>query len=418
MKTGISRLVLATAAVGLLAPAAFGQSAGNPFLRGRHVPVGERPQPGFDPEPKRVGAFMLNSSLTASVEHNSNVLATPANEVDDVLVRLIPQVDLSSNWSRHYLSVGGQVNHREYQEEDNETATDYSAYLRGGVDVIRSLRINGALSTARITEPRYELASQNLGGEPVRYDVERAEISGIFQRDRYQVSAGIGVQETEFDRVDQEFRNVNEVFYTTRGSLAVSPDLAVFVEGRLAALDYFQVGADNRDATRADIRAGVNFELQAPFRGEFSVGHTEEDKDDDLRADTSGLSVNGRLLWMPTQLTTVTFNANRSIFDPGLPNIATAFDTWGGVRVDHELLRNLLLFGEATVGKIEFEDAPAGQEDVNRLDLRIGAGYRVNRHVRLDLSLSHYNRDGYAFVAGDPDEMDQNIVGLSLRLTP
>jgi hypothetical protein len=120
----------------------------------------------------------------------------------------------------------------------------------------------------------------------------------------------------------------------------VNPDVAVFVQGRVSEIDF---GKSNRDTQRTTGQVGLSFELSSPWRGDIAVGVTREEKDAAaLRgANFDGLSVDGRLQWFPTELTTVTFNANRFVFDPGLNIASTAAFAGGGVRIDHELRRNV-----------------------------------------------------------------------------
>ena len=62
-----------------------------------------------------------------------------------------------------------------------------------------------------------------------------------------------------------------------------------------------------------------------------------------LFPDIGGLSAKGQVQWFPTQLTTVTATALRSVGDSGIIGSAGFLNTTGGIQVDHELLRNLIL---------------------------------------------------------------------------
>ena len=139
----------------------------------------------------------------------------------------------------------------------------------------------------------------------------------------------------------------------------------------------------------------------------------KEEKDAAARPDTNGMSVDGRLQWFPTQLTTVTFTGQRDIFDPGLVGSGSAYNTTFGVRVDHELRRNVLLFGEARSRTIDFQDIDRKDDQG---EFGFGLGYKLNRRARLDLSYMMRTQDSGGALA-DRD-FDQNILSAALVLYP
>lgn len=410
MTHGIKGLMLTTAIAAFLAPAAFAQDGENPFLRGRYTSVTERGQPEFDPEPVRVGSFNVNASLGASVEYNDNVFASPTNAESDTILRVNPTVEARSNWTSHELAAGVNVDHREFSENDSETATDYGAFLNGRLDVTRNFQLRAGVDGAHVTEPRYQ-ASSFAGAEPASFDATGAFVSAAYRQDRFQVEGTVGISEQEFDQAAQQLLRDNENTYVSaRVSYAISPDVAVFVRGRRDEQDYT---FSDRDGTRTTVDAGVNFELGAPFRGEIAVGSFEDDRDLPIYQDTSGLNVAANVQWFPTQLTTVTFSANRGAFDPGLVNSATAVSTAYGIRVDHELLRNLLLFGSVRQENADYEGIDREDE---ALSLAVGAAWKLNKNARLEVQASTRAQDSSGVAAGP--EMDQNVISVGIRVYP
>jgi hypothetical protein len=127
----------------------------------------------------------------------------------------------------------------------------------------------------------------------------------------------------------------------------------------------------------------------------------------------------------------VTLTGSRSIFDPGLqvepdPNnpgftytSSVAFDTSIGVRVDHELRRNILLFGELTYEQQDFKGLDR-KDDITRFST--GLGYKLNRRARLEFAYTL--RDQSSSVGSNvptslfgPD-FNENIVSATLKLFP
>jgi hypothetical protein len=415
MKIGFRKVALCTVFAGLAAPVALAQSTDNPFERGRYTAVTERPQPDFDPEPVRAGTFDVWASLGLSAEFNDNVFAQDINEESDTILRVQPAVEARSNWSSHELNAGVAIDHRGYQENDSETVTDYNAFVGGRLDVQRSFHLNGRLSAAHVTEQRYE-PSGAAAGEPAQYDAVAAQAVAVFQRDRYQLEGQVGTTTNDFN-TPFAFRDATENHVFGRASLAVSPDVALFVQGRNTEIDYdldaTLADPRSRDGTRTNVQAGASFELQAPFRGELAVGSVNDDKDDPTRPDTDGLSVNAQVLWFPTQLSTFTFRAFRSVFDPGLQNSASATSTTFGARVDHELRRNIIWYADINTGKYEFSDIDREDEFT---DFGFGVSYKLNKRAHLTGGYRFHTRDSSGGAA-DRD-LDQNVFSIGIRLFP
>jgi hypothetical protein len=412
MKIGMKHLLATSALAVVIAPVASAQD--NPFLRGRYTAVAERQQPEYDPEVIHAGSFDLISSLTATVETNDNVFYQPANEQDDIIFRIRPAVEARSNWTVHSLTAGLVVDHAEYKDFDSETTTDYNAYLRGRLDVVRNFRVNLSLDGGHDTEQRFEPASQNAP-EPAQNDFLGADLSGTYRTDRLQFEVGVGTRENDYQSFFN-YRDVTDTYVRARASYAISPDLAVFVQGRQTDSSYDS--AANRDAKQTSIQAGLNFELAAPFSGEVSVGSVKNKKDSPTEPDTDGLSLNAFVQWFPTQLTTVSFSGSAGISDPGILQSTSAKYRRFSVRADHELFRNLLLYGQFGFGNSDYEAAAAFPGFVRSDDtreVRAGVVYKLNKHAHLDLGYRMNSRDTSGTT---PQNIDVNVFSASIRVFP
>jgi len=414
MKFGFKQIalssVMASALAAVITPAAVAQSANNPFQRDRYTAVTERQQPDFDPEPVRAGAFLVNANAGLAAEFNDNVYAQNSG-ISDTILRFTPEVDLRSNWNSHALAAGLAVNHNEHLDQGSETSTDYNGYVDGRLDVTRTFQLTGRLNAAHVTEQRYEPG--NTGTDPTQSDRLGYTAGAQYQTDRLQLRGSVGFNQNDYDNVVGPNRDFKETFYSGRASFAFSPDFALFVQGRTSEQDY---DVSDRDGERTSYEVGASFEFAAPFRGEVAIGNVSEDKVS--RPDLDGLSLDARVEWFPTQLTTVTFRGYSTVFDPGLTASASALSTSYGVRVDHEFYRNLILFGDVGVGTYDYEG-------VNRTDdfsdFAAGAAWKLNKHARLEGSYRIHNTESSGDVGViDPTRTDvsQNIFSVGIRVYP
>lgn len=415
MKIGLKHYLLASTLAAAIAPAASAQD--NPFLRGRYTAVTERPQPEYDPEVIHAGSFEIVSSLTAGISTNDNVFYQANNTESDTIYTIAPAAEARSNWSSHALAVGFTADHSEYASNDSETTTDYNLYLRGRVDVLRNFRIYANADGGHTTEPRYEPASTNAP-EPAQNDNIGGSVTAQYQSDRLRFDATVGGRQNDYQSF-YNYRDVSETYLSGRATYAISPDFALFVQARQSNFDYDLDTPVNRDGDQVSVQAGANFELAAPFAGEISVGTVRDNKDNPALADTDSLSLNSRIQWFPTQLTTVTFTGNAGITDPGVPQASSAKYDRYTIRADHELFRNLLLFAQFGFGSYDFEASPLAPVGYSRTDdnreIRAGLTYKLNKHAHFVLDYRMNSRD----TSGTLDEkLDVNVISASVRVFP
>lgn len=412
--------------VAISAPAFMAASAQEFFQRDRNVAVTERSQPEFDPEPIRLGAFQARPELGLGGYYVDNVFATATNEEGDFAFAVRPSIDLRTDWSRHEIGFDGEVQHFEFLDQGSESVTNLRAGARGRLDVNRDLNINARAFASRRFEPRTQISVLDDFGQPIEVDTVGAGLQSVFQRDRIQLTLGYEIADENFKDVegappfgdiDQDFRDNLRNTVRGRAAYALTRDWAVFTQASYFTRDFDILtpldggGFASRDSDGFTIEGGVNFELNGPFRGDVAVGYLEENRDSPVFADISGVSVDGRLQWFPTRLTTVTATAGRRTTDLGLVQAAAAVATNGGLRVDHELLRNVVLYASGNIYDTKFEDIA---RDDTFFETALGAVYKLNKRVHLEGFYRHNNRDSSILT----EEFSQNVVGFELRLFP
>jgi len=390
---------------------------------GRYVAVRERQIPGYEASGVPVGSFTLYPSLAVSGEYNDNVYALGSGKVDDAFVRFEPAAQLQSNWTRRSLnlSASGQIDRYLHQTSENEADVNLSAY---GIQEIGSgtrIRLIG-----RYQEARESRESQNafvLTDRPIRYEAATAAL-GLSQRfASILVSGEAGItRSTYFDgtlrdggTLDQTYRDNDLKRLRLRTEIAQSPSLAYFAQVTYDITDYRRSATEDfdRNSRSYELLGGVRFELPVLARGEVGIGYVNTDYHGAQFRSFSGLAVRSKVVLFPTQLTTVTLTAQRSVEDAGIPQSSGYVALSGGVQVDHELLRSLVLGANVQLERDSFNG-------IDRHDGRVGVGanaeYKLKRGLSLRvgydrLDLSSHGADRYKSFT-----RDRVLVGVGLRI--
>lgn len=461
MKTKTLALLTALAAVSL-------PHAAYAFDPDKSADVMSRPRPEFDARGVRLGSFMLFPSLSAGVAYHDNVFnvnaATPASE--DFLFTLTPSLKLNSNWGRHALNFHAESKSYFYQDFSSEDRTDWKVGGDARIDIFGGTNLTVDAMYEEVSEPR---GTDPTG--PVFFDLTEYSHWGVggalnHVGGRFRGSLGARYDEFDYDDVaalvpvpfnpsaqcpngaitpvpvqpagvklcnnDDRDRAVFSAFI--KGGFELTPGYAVFLRGKYNDRDFtsrnpwvfgggqpvgLEVSDQNRnhDSTGWGVDLGVDFELARLLVGEVFIGYAEQDYDRHpflaapaaTFADTDAFTFGVNLQWYASMLTTVTFNAGRSIEDSQdvLTGASGFISDRYGVRVDHELMRNVVLYSKVGFGQDEYQQS-IRQDDI--LSAGLGAVFLVNNNLHVTASYDYIDRDSNLAVF----DYDNNVFQLTL----
>ena len=370
--------------------------------------VRERARSDYDPLGRRVGGFTLNAGVNLSASSNDNVFASETNQQSDIGYSISPYAQLSSNWSRHALSLLAGANFNRFQDFDTEDTESNYVGGYGRLDIGRDTSLNGNLRIGNQTEPRTAPDAGTLP-EPVEFQQTDASVGVEHTINRFRLSGALGTQQTEYDGAGQAFRDRTEDYVTGRVAVAISPRLQVLGDARFDQREYENTPILNSDGRT--LSAGVRMTLTGLLSGEVTVGQFEREYANDK---VEGIAFSSNVQWFATPITTVSVNARRSVDETGASGAATYVTSDVGVRVDHELRRNVILWGGLGRSQREYE-APADREDeVTFAD--VGVEYLLNRRLAVE---GRYNRIDNQSDGIDRDrdfEVNTFTVALKIRL--
>jgi hypothetical protein len=388
---------------------------GDLFARDRNVSVRERPRPEYEALGLSVGTFALYPVLQIDAEHNDNIFAVETGPDSDWIVRVKPEVSLESGWSRHALSLYARGHIARYQDFDDENFEDWSVGATGRLDISRAANIAFGYDHSSLTEPRTSSNAPAATRGPVSYDLDAAFLAATRTSGRLKLSGRADVRTYDYEDaltvfnviVDQDNRDRTITSLTGRADVAISPATALFVQATTNERDYETAASiiqPARDSDGYEILAGANFEVGAVMRGEIAAGYISQDFEDVSYDDIDGFGARAQLEWFPTQLTTVAGFASRTIEDSGLSGSGGYLSTAVGARVDHELMRNVLLNAEVSLSRDEYDDIDREDE---RFQASIGGTYLLNRNLGVSLSAGRFEQTSDGLGAGAEFEVNR-----------
>jgi hypothetical protein len=401
--------LFAASLIVLLPAHAFAQTAQTESASSeRAVSVRDRDRPEYDAPGRRLGTFNLNASLDLAVTSTDNLFAAPdgsPSDVDDIIYTVAPTARLESDWSRHMVAIEGGATFRSHADFSNEDADEHYVRGQGRLDIGEATELRGSVRAGHYVSPRTDPDSPFVG-DPVEYDRVDTGVGISHQFARFRVSADATRNEFDYDGA-QNFRDNEETALRGRVDAEISPRLGLMLSASTDEREYENSPAFDSEGQAYLVGVTLDGDL---IRGEIAVGGFEREYTG-IAETFDGVAVSGRLEWYVTQLTTVTLDARRDADDQigatsGLPYVTQEY----GARVDHELLRNVILTGAVRMGDRDYETIAREDE---YFEAEIGADYMLNRNA---VARFRYEYDEVDSPAYRDYEANRFTLGLTLRL--
>ena len=416
-----ARLVLTAAALGAFLPgAALAQSVDSPVLdspiplevtTGQLIGVLDRPRPEYDAVGAPVGAFTFLPKVQVGTIYTSNVYGSSTNAVSDGILTVDPSFELRSNWSRNALRISSGGNFRRFFHQTARNENGYFVATNGQIDISPELTVFGTAEQRQSYEPQYESDTPNFALSTIRYHRTTAAIRTVFTGGRFRISGALDVEANDYDSVklqsgtvaSQSFRDRLQSRLSARVEYAVRLDSALFVEANVRnhnfSNTYIAPGQLNRDGTDYRVVGGIATKISTLARAWVGAGFIQRDFKSSIYPTISGFAYDAKVSLYPSGLTTLTFRAKRDILDSATTGSGYFADDFQA-RVDHELLRAVLLYGQVDYehnsfrGLVRTDNIWQGQAGVNYLlnrRITLSGGTQYVRRTSTDLLVQPYN---------------------------
>lgn len=393
-----------------------------PQIEKRYTAVLERVQPGYVPPGIPLGAFTLSPSISVSGGYDDNIFATEHDRVSDGFVRFRPEALIQSNWSQNSVSLDATGTIDRYFHRTSENIADYAVTASGLYQISRDTILRAA---ARVESDHQSRLSQDIFAQtihPVRYTEQSGAVALTQDFGRLRVTGDARVARFDYRNgrladgsvYDQQTSDNTSYRVGVRASYAQSPALAWFVSASYNSRDFRTgtVDTPERDSHGYQLLAGVDFEPAALIRGSIGVGYIRQNFRLAHYTDLSGVGFNARLQFFPSQLTTVTLNADRSVLDSGIPGSGGYLSSEGSIRIDHELFRQIIL--SASVGYQSNKFNNLDRVD-GRLATSAGMTYRLNRFASLELNYDRLDQSSHGADRYRAYVDNRVLAGVTLR---
>jgi hypothetical protein len=385
------------------------------------LPVADRTRPEYDPIGQRVGGFILYPQVDVQEMYDSNINASADGTHGDLITSINPSLNLKSDWNQNALNFHADSNSVEYARYGNNSYTDWSVGGDGKLDIYHDARAYGNLSYSVEHLPWWSPNTFIGQGKPTEYSDTAAGLTVEKEFDRLSFQLA-----DNYDRYD--FQNV-----TVNGTTALESrndygdervNLHTGYELAPGRQVYLLTGFDwrayddttdlfgyNRNSTGYVAAVGTKYDITGVTSMDLFVGYREQDYADTRLGSIDGPTGGATVTWNVTRLTTVTGTITRDIDETVISGAAGYFATAETVKVDHELLRNVILTGNISHETDDFQG-------IDRTDdyfkTGIGAKYLMNENFWLNGGYTYQTRDSNAVGTGAAD--NQVFLGVSARL--
>ncbi len=370
------------------------------YNAGRNVSVRERPRPDFEALGIRRGSFMILPNVETGVGVTSNTYLSPSDEVASPFAFLRGAVVARSNWSRHSLRVSGEGEVRRFIGQSARNEDRWLASGVGRLDVSQALTLQGTVTAERSFENQFSGEVLPTVAALSRYQKFFGSLMGRYTAGRVRGTWIVDRTSLDFRPLalrsgsfrDQSDRDRDISRATVQVEYAQTPSIAWMGQVSFARTGFENTlisGAPNRDSDAVRVLGGINLDLAGRVRGTIGFGYTNRNYRSPRYSDASGFSLESKLEFFPTDLTTVTLASRRTLEDSQIGTNGSFWNSSASFAIDHELRRNLILGASGEIGTQKTVDDGRRSES---FILRGNARYLSSRRLEIRGAASYGNR--------------------------
>ena len=385
----------------------------------------DRTRIDYDGVGLRAGGFLIFPALEAELRYDDNIYREDRGKEEDFITTIRPEFHAISQWSNHEFRIDAGIDADRYASNDAENTTDWFATASARLDATRGARLSMRLNVEELHEDRGNPNTASyVIGEPVAYIRREVGLGAFYRLNRLSLTAdgNFGnliyddVKVVRGDTLRQNNRNRDELEVAVRAGYEIVPEYEAFLRATGNQRTYERpqphIGSILRDSRGWELVAGTALDLGGVIFGEVFAGALRQSYDTPELPPIEGLSVGGSLDWNVTPLTTVSGSLKRTVEESTLA-VSGFLSTEFRIRVDHELLRNLIVGGDLAFIDRAYEGITEGTGREDELyEAGVRATWLLNRNFHADFGYRSRTRNSSAA----RNDYDNHVTTLTLRI--
>jgi hypothetical protein len=267
----------------------------------------------YQPIGIRLGKIRIDPELDARIEYDNNIYAEATGKDDDWKTVVSPRLTGTYDGGAVQMTARAAGTFRRFFDNKTENSSAGLADLKLGWRPGEDTSIQAGGGWERSIEDRGDPEARNfIGIGPRRIDIFHGEMSA--SHDIGRIGFDIEASARHLDHVSALDAERDHDVYAGSARLRyrLSGLISVFGQGFITRRD-FRLATDlsgiNRDAKTFGGRAGVAIDPGGTLRGDFGIGVFRFDPSDSTLKGRTGLSVEGSLIFQPTQRIAFTLDA-------------------------------------------------------------------------------------------------------------
>lgn len=397
--------LLASAWMGLTLPAAAQQrDASSPALVRSLRTTMEQARRDFRPEQPSGEGWTIEGRLLTTLEHDDNVFAAPAGEVDDLVLGLRPSVDAGYDTSGYALGFDAYYRHQLFFDGTNDDIDEGGAALDGRIKFGPRDALFARVAYRRNVQDRAD--PEDAGG--VRPEDDRVSFRLGYARTERDWAIRLQADGERYDFLTEpdDDRDRFETRLVARYRQALASGLSGFVQAEYIDIAYNDplddAGAD-RDTRRYGGRAGFAYRAGDVFYIELGLGARQNTFDDPAFGDFTALVAAGEITWKPAESTSLKLELSRDEVVTTITGASSRTRSELELRLDHEIVPRLIGFAgliyrlddfEGTAREDDIYLATLGAEWFVADELSLFADYRASER-RSDAAGEDFTRNAF-----------------------
>jgi hypothetical protein len=376
--------------------------------------VFQRPRPEYDATGLLLGSWVLEPEITLGGEATDNVFAEEHDKDADLSGIAAPAFRLQSNWDVHKLGIEGFGRFEQHIEETSQNREEGGGTAFGRLDITGDDTLFASAGYRRLVDPPGD-PDDDDNDQNDKTTFDRFEGRLGYVHEFAQMILRVDARGRRFDYLDtsDQDRDHNELNLGTRLTYALSPRISPFIQIGYEVEDFDEAVDDDgvdRDSMQYAAALGANFLITEIVRAEVALGVQHTEFDESTFDSSTNPSFDGEVIWNITQLTSIIGTARYSEEVTSQAGSSSKRVLGAGVRLEQEVLSNLLLFGEVGYRNDNYKDTDRRD---NRFLAGLGGEFLLNNNVSFfaEYGFEHRNSDSPTV-----DDFTENTLFVGTRL--